>query len=49
MLMLRIPGHILMSEAAVVAALFNHLYIGWYNYFTALPDNKVVNRADAIR
>jgi len=33
---------LLRSEAALVAALFNHLYIWVHFYFTELPDMKFI-------
>ncbi len=41
-LILWIPGLLLFSKAAIVAALFNHLYIWVHYYFTELPDIKVI-------
>lgn len=41
-LALWIPGVLLRSEAAIVAALFNHLYIWVHFYFTELPDMKFI-------
>jgi len=41
-LALWIPGVLLRSEAALVAALFNHLYIWVHFYFTELPDMKFI-------
>jgi hypothetical protein len=37
-LMLWVPGFLLISEAALIAALFSHLYIWVHYYFTELPD-----------
>jgi hypothetical protein len=37
-LALWVPGFLLLSEAALLAALFNHLYIWVHYYFTELPD-----------
>lgn len=41
-LLLWVPGFILFSKAALVVALFNHLYIWVHYYFTELPDIKVI-------
>ena len=41
-LILWIPGLLLLSKAALVAALFNHVYIWVHYYFTELPDIKVI-------
>ena len=41
-LILWIPGLILMSKAALLIALFNHLYIWVHYYFTELPDIKTI-------
>jgi len=41
-LILWIPGLLLLSKAAILVALFNHVYI-WVHYcFTELPDMKVI-------
>ena len=37
-LVLWIPGLILFSKAALLAALFNHIYIWVHYYYTELPD-----------
>jgi len=37
-----IPGLLLLSKAALLVALFNHLYIWVHYYFTELPDIKVI-------
>jgi len=42
LLILWIPGLLLMSKAALLAALFNHLYIWVHYYFTELPDIKII-------
>lgn len=42
MLMLWIPGLLLLSKAAILVALFNHVYIWVHYYFTELPDIKVI-------
>ncbi len=41
-LILWIPGVLLQSKAALVVALFNHLYIWVHYYFTELPDIKEI-------
>ena len=41
-LVLYVPGLLLFSKAALLAALFNHLYIWVHYYFTELPDIKVI-------
>lgn len=43
-LLLWIPGLLLLSKAALIAALFNHLYIWTHYYFTELPDIKIIYR-----
>ena len=43
-LLLWIPGLLLLSKAALLAALFNHLYIWVHYFFTELPDIKVIYR-----
>ena len=45
-LILYIPGLILLSKAALLAALFNHLYIWVHYYFTELPDIKLIYQQD---
>ena len=42
LLVLWIPGLLLMSKAALLAACFNHLYIWVHYYFTELPNMKVI-------
>jgi len=37
-----IPGLLYLSKAALLAALFNHLYIWVHYYFTELPDIKII-------
>jgi len=37
-----IPGLLLLSKAALLVALFNHIYIWVHYYFTELPDIKVI-------
>ncbi|WP_242204289.1 phosphatidylethanolamine N-methyltransferase family protein [Aestuariivivens insulae] len=41
-LILWIPGLLLQSEAAIILALFNHIYIWAHYYFTELPDIKMI-------
>lgn len=41
-LMLWIPGLLLLSKAAILVALFNHIYIWVHYYFTELPDIKII-------
>ena len=41
-LILWIPGVLLQSEAALLLALFNHIYIWVHYYFTELPDIKMI-------
>ena len=41
-LVLWVPGLLLLSKAAIVLALFNHLYIWVHYFFTELPDIKVI-------
>ncbi|MGI9546025.1 MAG: methyltransferase [Flavobacteriaceae bacterium] len=41
-LALWIPGILLQSKAALLLALFNHLYIWVHFYFTELPDMKII-------
>ena len=41
-LLLWIPGLVAMSKAAVLVALFNHLYIWVHYYCTELPDMKSI-------
>lgn len=41
-MILWIPGILLRSEAALIAAAFNHLYIWVHYYFTELPDMKFI-------
>ena len=37
-----IPGFLFLSKAALLAALFNHIYIWAHYYFTELPDMKFI-------
>jgi len=41
-----IPGLLLLSRSALIAALFNHLYIWVHYYFTELPDMKHIYGMD---
>jgi len=41
-LILYIPGLLLLSKAALIIALFNHIYIWVHYYFTELPDIKFI-------
>jgi len=41
-LILWIPGLLFLSKAALLAALFNHIYIWIHYYFTELPDIKII-------
>jgi phospholipid methyltransferase len=42
LMILYIPGLLLFSEAALVVALFNHIYIWVHYYTTELPDMKEI-------
>lgn len=42
LLILWIPALLLQSEAALLLALFNHIYIWVHYYFTELPDIKII-------
>ena len=37
-----VPGFLLQSRAALLLALFSHLYIWVHYYFTELPDIKII-------
>lgn len=41
-LLLWIPGILLQSKAALLIALYNHLYVWIHYYFTELPDIKII-------
>ena len=41
-LLLWIPGILFQSKAALIAALFQHIYIWIHYYFTELPDMKFI-------
>ena len=45
-LILWIPGLLFQSKAALLAALFSHIYIWIHYYFTELPDIKMIYKAD---
>ena len=42
LLILYLPGLLLLSKAALIVALFNHIYIWVHYYCTELPDMKVI-------
>ena len=44
-LLLYIPGLLALSKAAILAALFNHVYIWVHYYCTELPDMKTIYRS----
>jgi len=41
-MILWIPGLLLMSKAAILVAVFNHIYIWVHFYFTELPDMQII-------
>jgi hypothetical protein len=45
-LLLWIPGLLFLSKAALLAALFNHLYIWVHYYFTEEPDMRFIYQLD---
>jgi len=45
-LILWVPGILLQSKAAVLLALFNHIYIWVHYYFTELPDMKMIYKKE---
>jgi len=45
-LLLWIPGLLFLSKAALLAALFNHLYIWAHYYFTEAPDMRFIYQLD---
>lgn len=47
-LLLWVPGILLQSKAAVLLALFNHIYIWVHYYFTELPDMKMIYKKDNL-
>jgi len=42
LLILYLPGLLLLSKAALIVALFNHLYVWVHYYCTELPDMKII-------
>jgi len=42
LMILYLPGLLLLSNAAIVVALFNHIYIWIHYYCTELPDMKII-------
>lgn len=46
LLILWVPGLVWFSKAAILAALFNHVYIWVHYYFTELPDIKRIYHND---
>lgn len=46
-LILWIPGLLLASKTALLAALFNHIYIWVHYYFTERPDMKIIYDVDS--
>jgi len=48
-IVLWIPGILLQSKAALLVALFNHIYIWVHYYFTELPDIKLIYKEDKKR
>ena len=42
LMILYLPGLLLLSKAAMVVALFNHIYIWVHYYCTERPDMKVI-------
>ena len=47
-LLLYIPGLIALSKAALLVAIFNHLYIWVHYYFTELPDMKIIYKKEEL-
>lgn len=47
-MILWVPGILLQSKAAVLLALFNHIYIWVHYYFTELPDMKMIYKEDSL-
>lgn len=41
-----IPGILLQSKAALIVALFSHIYIWIHYYFTELPDIRIIYNSD---
>jgi hypothetical protein len=48
LLVLYLPGLLLLSKAALIVALFNHVYIWVHYYCTELPDMKVIYRKTPV-
>ena len=48
LLVLYLPGLFLLSKAALIVALFNHVYIWVHYYCTELPDMKVIYRKTPV-
>jgi hypothetical protein len=48
-LILWVPGLLLLSKAAILAGLFNHVYIWVHYFFTEAPDMKVIYGTEAVR
>jgi protein-S-isoprenylcysteine O-methyltransferase Ste14 len=46
LMLLWIPGLLFLSKAALLAALFNHLYIWVHYYFTEEPDMRFIYQLD---
>ena len=42
LMILYLPGLLLLSKAAILAALFNHVYIWVHYYFTERPDMQEI-------
>lgn len=45
-LILYVPGLLLQSKAALIVAVFSHIYIWVHYYFTELPDMKLIYKKD---
>ena len=48
-LLLWIPGILFQSKAALIAALFQHIYIWIHYYFTELPDMKFIYKKTSFK
>ena len=48
-LLLWIPGVLFQSKAALIAALFQHIYIWIHYYFTELPDMKFIYKKTSFK
>lgn len=48
-LILYIPGLLFLSKAALLVALFNHIYIWVHYYYTELPDIQVIYSDDGTQ